>query len=74
MSFSLFRVLIAFGGDPGEPIPADDSGASGLHYDFVANQFIFSWKTEKPWANTCRKFILTLRDGTVDEAYFQFKK
>ena len=66
--------MIAFGGDPGEPIPADDSGASGLHYDFVANQFICSVKTEKPWANTCCKFILTLRDGTVDEAYFQFKK
>jgi hypothetical protein len=62
------------GGDPGDPIPADDSGASGLHYDYVANQFIYSWKTQKGWANTCRVFILTLGDGTQHLAYFKFKK
>ena len=62
------------GGVDGEPIPADDSGASGLHYDFTANQFIYSWKTDKSWANKCRKFILTLNDGSVHCAYFKFKK
>ncbi|HWO02809.1 MAG TPA: PxKF domain-containing protein, partial [Blastocatellia bacterium] len=60
--------------DPDPPLPADDSGSSGLHYDYVANQFVFSWKTEKQWANSCRVFILTLRDGSQHLAYFQFKK
>ncbi len=31
------------------------------------------WKTEKAWAGSCRQFILTLQDGTVHPAYFQFK-
>jgi hypothetical protein len=66
--------VICDGGVDGDPIPADDSGASGLHYDFTANQFIYSWKTDKSWANKCRKFILTLNDGSVHCAYFQFKK
>jgi len=66
--------MICDGGLDGDPIAADDSGASGLHYDFTANQFIYSWKTDKSWANKCRKFILTLNDGSVHCAYFKFKK
>ena len=61
-------------GNGDDPIPADGSGSPGLRYDYVDNQFVFNWKTEKSWANTCRKFILTLRDGTVHEAYFRFKR
>jgi hypothetical protein len=73
--YSVQSINVICGGDvDGDPIPADDSGSSGLHYDFVANQFVYSWKTQKQWANTCRRFILTLRDGSTHEAYFQFKK
>ena len=56
-----------------DPIPADDSWLSGLHYDYNTNQFIYIWKTDKSWADKCRKFILTLSDGSIHEAYFQFK-
>lgn len=67
-------ILPACNGDGADAIPADDSGFSELRYDNVDDQFVFSWKTKKSWAKTCRKFILTLRDGTVHEAYFKFKK
>jgi hypothetical protein len=30
------------------------------------------WKTSKAWAGTCRKFVLTLADGTVHSALFRF--
>ena len=56
-----------------ELIHADNS-PSGLHYDFENNQFIYNWRTEKSWGNTCRKLIVTLSDGSTHEAYFQFKK
>ena len=46
---------------------------SSLHYDATTDQYIYVWKTDKTWAGTCRRFILTLTDGTVHEAYFQFQ-
>jgi hypothetical protein len=47
------------------------SSASGLHYE--GSQYVYVWKTNKAWAGTCRKFILTLKDGTQHVALFQFK-
>ena len=34
-------------------------------YDAVADQYIYNWATLKTHAGTCRKFILTLADGTL---------
>jgi hypothetical protein len=52
--------------------PVDERGASAVHYDSVENQFVINWKTNKKWANTCRKFILTLNDGSTHVLYFEF--
>jgi len=49
------------------------AGGSSLSYDGVADQYIYIWKTEKNWANTCRKLVVLLNDGTYHEAYFTFK-
>jgi hypothetical protein len=55
------------------PLQADTSGASGLHYDTTSNQYIFSWKTDKSWGGSCRRFLLLLDDGTTHTADFTLK-
>lgn len=47
---------------------------SGLKYDATADQYIYNWKTLSTYAGTCRKFTLTLNDGTPHVAYFKFTK
>jgi len=54
--------------------PVDERGSSTIHYDEVEHQFIINWKTKKGWANTCRKFIVTLNDGSDHIAYLEFVK
>ena len=50
------------------------AGNSSLSYDAAAGQYIYVWKTEKGWANSCRKLVVVLNDGTTHEAYFTFNK
>ena len=52
----------------------DERGSSTIHYDSVEHQFVINWKTKKKWSNTCRKFILTLNDGSTHVLYFDFVK
>ena len=49
------------------------AGNSSLQYDVGADQYIYVWKTDKSWANTCRQFQLMLNDGTMHTANFKFK-
>jgi hypothetical protein len=37
------------------------------------SRYTYVWKTDRGWAGTCRKFVLTLSDGTTHEALFRFK-
>jgi hypothetical protein len=48
-------------------------GSTVLRYDPTANQFIYNWHTDAAWAGTCRMFQITLKDGNVKQAKFQFK-
>ena len=52
-----------------ETVDEDDRGLHkrGIHYTYV-------WKTERSWANQCRKLILVLTDGSKHEAVFRFSK
>jgi hypothetical protein len=43
---------------------------TGLHS--VANIYTYVWKTDPNWAGSCRKFILTLVDGSTHEALVRF--
>ena len=45
--------------------------ASGLSYDRNSNQYVYTWKTDPAWANTCRKLTVQLKDGTIHEALFK---
>ncbi len=49
------------------------ANSSGLTYDASADQYIYVWKTDKAWANTCRTLVVKLTDGIVHSASFQFK-
>ncbi len=50
------------------------ASASGLTYDEASGQYIYVWKTEKAWAQSCRKLVLRFKDGTAREALFNFSK
>lgn len=43
-------------------------------YDPLVDQYIFNWKTNTTWKNTCQKLTVLLTDGTSHVAYFKFKK
>lgn len=49
------------------------AGGSSLTYDSTADRYQYVWKTEASWANTCRRFTLTLDDGSTHEALFRFR-
>jgi hypothetical protein len=52
-----------------ETVKGDNSKLQwrGNHYTYV-------WRTERSWANKCRKLILVLTDGSRHEAVFRFSK
>jgi hypothetical protein len=49
------------------------AGGSSLNYDASADQYIYVWKTNKGWADTCRQLEVKLNDGTSYKANFTFK-
>jgi hypothetical protein len=50
------------------------AGGSSLSYDPIADQYVYVWKTEKSYAGTCRQLTVTLIDGTVHTASFNFTR
>jgi hypothetical protein len=50
------------------------AGNSSLNYDIASDQYIYVWKTQKPWAGTCGRLDVQLVDGTTHSAWFKFKK
>jgi hypothetical protein len=36
------------------------AGASGLSYEASSDQYVYVWKTDKGWADTCRSLVLKL--------------
>ena len=50
------------------------AGASGLSYDANSDQYTYVWKTDKTWSQSCRRFLLKFRDGSVQSADFSFHK
>ncbi|MEK6299306.1 MAG: immunoglobulin-like domain-containing protein [Acidobacteriota bacterium] len=64
--------------DFGAPAEAVDetvnAGGSSLNYDSTVDRYIYVWKTEKSWANSCRLLVVKLRDGSIYRANFRFVK
>jgi hypothetical protein len=49
------------------------AGGSSLRYDAESDTYTYVWKTEKPWAGTCRQLIVRLNDGSERVAFFKLK-
>ena len=49
------------------------AGSSSLTYDPVTDQYVYAWKTKKPWAGTCRQLVVKLSDGSSHRANFMFR-
>jgi Tol biopolymer transport system component len=60
--------------------PLDDieqtvtAGGSSLSYDAATDTYMYVWKTDKAWANSCRRLTVRLSDGTDHWADFRFTK
>ena len=72
VSATSVQVSCDTGAPLGPEVPAKNPGHSGLSYG--SGQYNFVWKTEKSWAHQCRQFRLTLNDGTLHVADFNFTK
>jgi len=69
-----YRQIACAGGAPQDLLETDTSGASGLHYEPGAEQYIFNWKTAKTFAGNCYEVLLEFDDGTTQFARFNFTK
>jgi hypothetical protein len=75
--------ILAAGSPASQPIACDAQArldvleetvtatGSSLTYDAAKDQYLYVWRTEKAWANTCRRLVVTLSDGTRHVADFQ---
>ena len=52
----------------------DTPGKSGLSYDATTDTYTYVWKTDKAWAGTCRRLIVSFGDGSVRTADFAFAR
>jgi hypothetical protein len=50
----------------------EPANQGGLRQDGAKSKFKYIWKTDPNWAGSCRKFVLTLVDGSSYEALFRF--
>ena len=61
------------GGSTDEVETTVTAGGEGLTFDGVTGEYTYAWKTDKAWADQCRRFTLTLDDGTYRSADFRFR-
>jgi len=82
MKFSIggFRGLQIFGAAPtSEAVTCSSAGESTISGTLAPSgltaqgfSYTYVWKTSPGWAGSCRKFVLTLADGSRHEALFRF--
>jgi hypothetical protein len=73
---TLLRML-KFMGSTQQPVdPVEETVSisnSGLKYDASTGQYIYSWKTDKGWASTCRQLVIKPKDESEHPINFKFK-
>ncbi len=61
---------------PGQPTggePARSPSGRGLRFSRRSGHYVFRWQTRAAWAGTCRTFILSLSDGSVQRLTVSFR-
>lgn len=58
----------------GEVLLTDTPGNSGLSYNATTDTYTYVWKTDKAWAGTCRRLVVSFGDGSVRTADFAFAR
>jgi hypothetical protein len=53
--------------------PTTTASTSGLQYDPISQTYIYVWKTERAWAQSCRQLTLGFKYGTTRTALFSFR-
>jgi DNA-binding beta-propeller fold protein YncE len=53
--------------------PAESEGDRGLRFSHWTGNYVFKWETDRHWAGTCRTFVLTLADGSVQRLTVSFR-
>jgi DNA-binding beta-propeller fold protein YncE len=62
--------------DPGAATggsPAESEGDRGLRFSHWTGNYVFKWETDRHWAGTCRTFVLTLADRSVQRLTVRFR-
>ncbi|HEY4648976.1 MAG TPA: PxKF domain-containing protein, partial [Gemmatimonadales bacterium] len=59
-------------GAPENAVRASIAPRGGLQS--LGSSYTYVWRTNASWAGSCRKFVLTLSDGSTHEAMFHFVK
>ena len=52
-------------------VPTSTAGSSSLVYESGTDRYLYMWKTETSWVNTCRRLLFKFADGK--ERYVDFK-
>ena len=50
------------------------AGGNSVSYDAATGQYIYVWRTEKSWGNSCRELQLKFTDGEMYTARFTLRK
>jgi CSLREA domain-containing protein len=66
------RIACPLSAGSGDVLLTDTPGNSGLSYDAATDTYTYVWKTDKAWAGTCRRLVVSFGDGSVRTADFAF--
>jgi hypothetical protein len=65
---------ISCDGRPTEQVPdTAPTGPSELTFIAAEEEFLYTWRTERAWAGTCRRLTVRLNDGTAPFVDFRFR-
>ena len=54
--------------------PPEDGGHTATLWNPATGGFIYNAVSDKSWGGQCRRFIVTMPDGSTAQAYIQFQK
>jgi hypothetical protein len=59
--------------EPSDTEPTLSRWGRGLRFNPSTGHYVYWWQTLKPWAGTCRAFVLALNDGSAHRLVVRFR-